>query len=275
MTTFRSPLTQHHLKHSQASASSRQRDVAIHAVGVNQLQDSFLATISHELRTPLTALAGYGELLADGIYGELTPTQFETVDRMRAVTHQLAVMIDSILTFSSLEAGSEKPVPSTFIPAEVLRDVVTTMEPIARKKGIELSVTANDGPVMSADREKVRQILMHLTDNAIKFSHTGSPCVVKLDVADRDHSLCFTVEDCGIGISPRDLERLFQPFCQIDTGLTRRNTGIGIGLYISQRLADLLGGVLAVESTVDVGSKFCLVIPREPLPKRDESDVAA
>ena len=227
-----------------------------------QAQNDFLATISHELRTPLTALAGYGEILADGILGTLTPPQHDTVERMRAVTHQLTVMIDSILTFTNLQAGSEKPVPSEMIPERVLQDAASIMEPIARKRGIELIVTTAAAAPMRSDKEKIRQILVHLIDNAIKFigTETGR---VELSVSDLDGTVEFTIVDSGIGISGDHLPRLFQPFSQVDTGLTRRHGGIGLGLFISQSLAKLLGGSIEVESTPGVGSTFSLIVPRK------------
>jgi two-component system cell cycle sensor histidine kinase PleC len=228
----------------------------------SRIQNEFLSTISHELRTPLTALAGYGEILADGILGELTPSQRDTIERMRAVTHQLTVMIDSILTFTNLQAGSEKPVLSDLDPEKVLREAVGVMEPIARKKGVELVVTATCSGVFRSDKEKIRQILVHLTDNAIKFIGNGERRV-ELSVADRERTVCFTVVDFGIGISEGDLQRLFQPFVRVDTGLTRRHGGIGLGLYISQCLAKLLDGRIEVESTLGVGSTFSLVLPRK------------
>jgi signal transduction histidine kinase len=226
---------------------------AAHAKGV------FLATISHELRTPLTALTGYGELLADEILGPLTPHQADMVDRMRSVTHQLGVMVDELLTFSALEAGRETVRLSDVSIVEILDAVVTVVEPLARLHELPLTVKLPERPPMLyTDAEKVRQILVNLIGNAVKFTDEGR---IDVEVARRDGELRVAVRDTGIGISPADRARLFQPFTQLDAGLTRRHGGTGLGLYNSSRLAHLLGGRIDVESEYGTGSTFTLVIP--------------
>ena len=230
------------------------------AQSANQAKSTFLATMSHELRTPLTALTGYGELLADEIVGPLTPLQHDTVERMRAVTHHLTVMIDEILTFSSIEAGREHALTVSVEPKAVLQSVAAVVEPLARKKSILFEVIAEGSvdPIVS-DPDKLRQILVNLAGNAVKFTDVGH---VRLRVADEGDAVRFAVEDSGIGISEADLARLFQPFTQVDAGLTRRHGGTGLGLYISSRLATLLHGRIDVRSTPGEGSVFSLVIPR-------------
>jgi signal transduction histidine kinase len=220
---------------------------------------AFLATISHELRTPLTALTGYGELLADEILGPLSAHQLDMVDRMRTVTHQLAVMVDELLTFSALEAGRETVRPSDVVFSDVIDGVLAVAEPLARQKGLALSVTMPDRPlVVHTDADKVRQILVNLVGNAIKFTDQG-----RIDVAVTRYNgeARITVRDTGIGITAADLTRLFQPFTQLDSGLTRRHGGTGLGLYNSRCLARLLGGRIDVESTPGAGSTFSLTIP--------------
>lgn len=230
------------------------------AQAANQAKSTFLATMSHELRTPLTALTGYGELLADEIVGPLTPLQRDTIERMRAVTHHLTVMIDEILTFSSIEAGRERVVRATVSPAEVLRAAAAVIEPLAHKKHVALILEADDGvPPLHSDADKLRQILVNLAGNAIKFTDAG---FVRLSVNGGSREVCFMVADSGIGIAADDLGRLFQPFTQVDASLTRRHGGTGLGLYISGRLASLLDGRIDVRSTLGVGSTFTLHVPR-------------
>jgi signal transduction histidine kinase len=227
--------------------------VAARAKGV------FLATISHELRTPLTALTGYGELLADEILGPLSPHQADMVDRMRSVTHQLAVMVDELLTFSALEAGRETVRLSDVSIVEILDAVVTVVEPLARQRELPLAVKLPDRPpTLYTDADKVRQILVNLIGNAVKFTDRGRVDVV---VDQRNGELTVQVRDTGIGIREADRARLFQPFAQLDAGLTRRHGGTGLGLYNSGRLAQLLGGRIDVQSEPGVGSTFTLVIP--------------
>jgi len=226
---------------------------ATHAKGV------FLATISHELRTPLTALTGYGELLADEILGPLSAHQLDMVDRMRSVTHQLAVMVDELLTYSALESGRETVHPSDVSLAEIMETAVSVIEPMARQKDLALSVTMPERPpALHTDGEKVRQILVNLLGNAVKFTDLGSVAVV---AERRNGELQLSVRDTGVGISEEDRLRLFQPFTQLDSGLTRRHGGTGLGLYNSSCLARLLGGRIEVESQPGEGSTFSLIIP--------------
>ncbi len=228
------------------------------AQAASQAKSDFMATMSHELRTPLTALTGYGELLAEEIVGPLTKEQGDVVERMRSVTHHLGVVIDEILTFSNLEAGREiyRPVPVDL--PELVRSAVAVVEPIARQKNIAFSADVPQGLGMVTDPDKVRQILVNLVGNAIKFTDAGS---VSLTVESRGERVAFHVADTGIGIRAADRARLFQPFTQLDAGLTRRHGGTGLGLYNSSRLAQLLGGRIDVDSEPGVGSTFTLIIP--------------
>ena len=226
---------------------------ATHAKG------AFLTTISHELRTPLTALTGYGELLADEIFGPLSEHQLDMVDRMRTVTHQLAVMVDELLTFSTLEAGRESVRPEDVALVDIIESVIAAVEPFARQKDLELGfVVPERPPMMNTDGEKIRQILVNLVGNAIKFTDKGH---VSISATRNNGELRVAVADTGIGISATDCARLFQPFTQLDSGLTRRHGGTGLGLYNSSRLAQLLGGRVDVESAPGSGSTFTLVVP--------------
>jgi len=239
----------------------------------NQAKTAFLATISHELRTPLTALTGYGELLADEILGALQPAQLDMVERMRAVTNHLAVMIDEILSYTNLEAGRERVVVTAVAPDALARDVCAAMEPRARAHGLQLrcEVVHRDTaghetevhsvlPTLQSDGDKLRQVIANLCDNAIKFTPRGG--MVWLRVIDAADMVCFEVRDSGIGIAATRLSEIFQPFKQLDSGLTRRYGGAGLGLHISQQLAALLGGWVGVESVLGEGSVFRVVIPR-------------
>ncbi len=228
----------------------------------NDTKSAFLATVSHELRTPLTALTGYGELLADEILGPLTAPQADVVERMRVVTHQLTAMIEEILTFSALEAGREVVRPAPTDVAEVVLAAATVVEPLAEQKGLAFAaVVPPAAPPLVTDADKLRQILVNLCGNAVKFTPAGA---VSLAVEAAGGALRCAVRDTGVGIAEADLPRLFHPFTQLDQGLTRRFGGTGLGLYISQRLARLLGGRIDVESAPGEGSTFTLTIPLRP-----------
>lgn len=234
------------------------------ARAADRAKTSFLATVSHELRTPLTALAGYGELLADGILGELTPQQTETVERMRAVTGHLTSLIEEILAYSNLEAGREQLHPSCLQAHVLARQVANIAEPLAMHKniGFQLDLPEDDITFVS-DGQKVRQILVNLAGNAVKFTESGRVC---MRIRREGDEVTFSVEDTGVGIAPADHPRLFQPFGQLEEGLTRRHGGTGLGLYVSRRLAELVRGRIEVAPRVGGGTVFKLFLPLSGLP---------
>jgi signal transduction histidine kinase len=227
----------------------------------NRTKSEFMATISHELRTPLTALTGYEELLADEVFGPLTEQQMAAIERMRTSTDLLTVIIEEILTFSRLEAGEEPVRPSETTAREIVDAAVSVLEPLALEKRLDLRVITPESPLtLFTDGDMVRRILVNLGANAIKFTETGT---VEIEASLRGSDVCFAVRDTGIGIAQADMPRLFQPFTQLDAGFTRRYGGTGLGLFISQRLAHLLGGIIEVESALGKGSVFTARIPRE------------
>jgi signal transduction histidine kinase len=231
------------------------------AQSADRAKGRFLATMSHELRTPLTALAGYGELLADQVIGPMSEPQLDILERMRSVTTHLSAMIEEILAFTSLEEGREIVRPTEFLAEDLLRSALAMIEPMAEQRGLELKLTLPSTTVrMSSDIEKARQILVNLLGNAVKFTDRGR---VMLKLAKASNAVRIDVVDTGIGIPADELPRLFRPFAQVDTGLTRRHGGTGLGLYISRRLATMLGGHIEVASQPGVGSTFSVVLPLE------------
>ena len=226
---------------------------------------SLLATLSHELRTPLTALEGYGELLEDEILGPLAPAQRDVIMRLRTVSRHLGSLIEDILTYASLEADRVVARVSQVSVDEVVDSLYPFVEPLAREKGINFRVDVEDGlPFLTTDEPKVRQILINLCQNAVKFTEQGE---VQVRVSrgspgpDGLPTIRCMVKDTGVGIPAPDLQRLFRPFSQVDSSLSRRYGGTGLGLYISRRLATLLGGRIEVVSRPGEGSAFTLVLP--------------
>jgi signal transduction histidine kinase len=229
------------------------------AQSADRAKGRFLATMSHELRTPLTALAGYNELLADQVIGPMSDPQLDIIERMRSVTTHLSAMIEEILAFTSLEEGRETVRPSDFLAEDLARAALAVIEPLAEQKGLRLHVQLPFSSVrMTSDIDKARQILVNLLGNAVKFTDSGA---VTLRLSRGARAVRVDVVDTGIGIAADELPRLFRPFAQVDTGLTRRHGGTGLGLYISRRLATLLGGHIEVESQVGRGSTFTVVLP--------------
>lgn len=222
----------------------------------------FLATISHELRTPLTALTGYEELLVDEVLGPISEPQRDVLERMRSVTHHLTAMIEDVLAYSSLEMGQEVVRPSELLIVDLIRAVAAVVEPLARQKGIALVVDVPDrAQRMTTDIDRARQILINLGGNAVKFTESGQ---VHIRASVKDGYVHIAVTDSGIGIGNVEQRQLFKPFAQVDTGLTRRHGGTGLGLYISSQLAKLLNGRIELQSEVGRGSTFTLILPVGP-----------
>ena len=227
----------------------------------NRAKSEFMATMSHELRTPLTAIAGYEELLSDEVLGSLTAAQHGALDRLRSSTEVLSSIIEEILTFSRLEAGQEEARPHDSTVQEIVNAAAAVLAPLASRKGIDFGVTVSEpGARVYTDVDMARRVLVNLGANAVKFTDRGT---VAVDVTVEDQWLRFAVRDTGIGIAGEDIPRLFQPFAQLDAGLTRRHGGTGLGLFISRRLAQLLGGRIELESEPGRGSVFTVVVPRE------------
>jgi PAS domain S-box-containing protein len=225
----------------------------------NRVKSEFLATMSHELRTPLNAMIGYADLLLAGIPESIPRAAQQKVARIGVSARHLLEVIEEILSFSQLEAGEER-VESTLVHLDALvEEVDALMEPLAVVKGIRLVCIAPPElrPIQS-DARKVRQILINLLGNAVKFTEEGE---VRLTLEEVGDEVRFRIADTGPGIAPENLERVFDPFWQVESGATRKAGGTGLGLSVARRLARLLGGDLTVESVVGRGSTFTLTLP--------------
>lgn len=237
-----------------------EQDARRRAEQASQSKSQFLAVMSHELRTPLTAVIGYADLLASETSGELGPKQAEQVGRIRSSAWHLVSIIDEILTFARMEAGREQVRLERLDAAHLARAACELLEPQARARGLELHVDVPPGPLwIRSDPGKVRQILLNLLGNAVKFTDEGG--VFLTLHPEGDEWLAFTVRDTGPGIDAEHLERIFEPFTQADQSATRLKGGTGLGLAVSRRLAHLLGGDVTVDSTVGEGSTFTLRLP--------------
>jgi PAS domain S-box-containing protein len=229
------------------------------ATAASRIKSDFMATMSHELRTPLNAIMGYTDLLDLQIAGPLSPRQSEQLERIRASTDHLLMVIEQILTFSRVEAGKENLHVERVNALELVHECASMVEPIARQKGLAFSMQLpqQEIPIVT-DGVKLRQVLLNILSNAIKFTDTG---VISLRVEANPRYVAFDVEDTGIGIAQEHRERIFDPFWQVHGGVKRRNGGTGLGLTVSRQLTNLLGGELSVQSELGRGSRFSVRIP--------------
>jgi signal transduction histidine kinase len=227
------------------------------------LKSQFLANMSHEFRTPLNAILGYTSMLLQGVSGgEMTPPQRRNLGRVDSNARHLMALVNDILDISRIEAG-KMPLHSTeFKVADLIGEVMAEVEPIiARAKlKVETDVAPAAGKIF-ADRQKVKQIVLNLLSNALKFTQEGSVTVVARYRAAADE-VSVAVIDTGIGIAPADQEKVFEDFQQADNSTTRQYSGAGLGLSICRRLADMMDGRIALQSHVGKGSTFTLVLPR-------------
>ena len=230
----------------------------------NQAKGNFLAVMSHELRTPLSAIIGYEELLADEITGPINDGQRQQLSRIKASARHLLQLIDEILTYSRVEVGREAVDIETVPLQAVIDDAVALVAPMADDKGVALTCSKLDGVTpIRTDAQKVRQIVVNLLSNAVKFTAAGGSISVTLTTTER--RVTITIRDSGIGIAGEFLDRIFEPFWQVEQKATRTAGGTGLGLSVSRRLARMLGGEIEVESTVGEGSTFIVTLPLDAL----------
>jgi signal transduction histidine kinase len=240
------------------------------AQSASRAKSDFIAAMSHELRTPLNAVLGHLQLLELEIHGTLQPKQHESLARIGAATRHLRGLIEEVLSFARLEAGRTPVLIAQTNVSELVEEVVAVIEPLAAEKRLTLAVDLPAAPQHArTDPDKVRQILINLAGNAVKFTESGS-VQVSLERAERgdgsgvDGALIVHVTDTGPGIPTQDHDRLFRPFEQLDSGLARRYGGTGLGLYLSGQYARMIGARIEVESELGQGSTFSLVIPEDP-----------
>ncbi len=227
---------------------------------LDRLKSNFLATISHELRTPLTSVIGYSEMMLEGLGGPLTAEQREYLQIIMDKGESLLGLITSILDISKVEAGRVKLVVSPVDVNSLMRDAVATVAPLARKKGLQVTWQPAKLPAVQCDREKIRQALINLTSNAVKFTPTGGSVTVEAR-ADGDDRVAISVADTGIGITPQNQGRIFDVFYQVDGSTTREFGGAGLGLAIVKSYLEAHAGTVTVSSVAGKGSTFTLTLP--------------
>lgn len=227
----------------------------------SKAKSEFLATMSHELRTPLNAIMGLSQLLQQEIVGSLNDKQKEYVNCIYSSGEHLLSLINDILDLSKVEAGREELFLSSLHVQELCNYVISTIQDSAIEKGLELTTKIEEeADICTADERRIKQMLINLLTNAIKFTTAGK---VSLEVKKVPQGITFVVTDTGIGIDPSQVKFLFEPFKQLDSQLSRQYEGTGLGLALTRKLARLHGGDVTVESTLGKGSRFTIFLPKE------------
>jgi len=231
------------------------------AEAANESKSQFLANMSHELRTPLNAVIMYSELLAEEAEEQNVASFVPDLHKIRAAGKHLLELVNGVLDLSKIEAGKMELFPEAIDVTTLVKEVAAMLEPLLAKNKNSLTIQiADDAREMIGDSTKIRQVLFNLLSNANKFTEAGQIDVcVRLDPVLQ--TICLSVKDSGIGMSPEQLSRLFQPFMQADASTTRKYGGTGLGLAIIKRFTELMGGTVEVQSVVNVGSTFCVTLP--------------
>ncbi|MCL1489171.1 MAG: HAMP domain-containing histidine kinase [Pseudanabaena sp. Salubria-1] len=257
----------------------------IELIRVTKLKDEFLSNMSHELRTPLNGILGMAECLQEEIFGEINPSQKDAIATIQNSGNHLLELIQDMLDVSQIMAGMLKIDIKTISIADLCNSSLELTKQQALKKQIQLTTSVfSNTEVIAVDPRRIRQVLVNLLDNAVKFTPSGGK--VDLDVRivnDLSRELTFThsvangcwikfsITDTGIGISTSDRDKLFQPFIQIDSGLNRKYEGSGLGLVIVKQIVELHGGYVDVSSQIDQGSCFTVYLPYEDSKTPDTS----
>src|SRR3954464_10000449 len=248
----------------------------------NRMKNDFLANVSHELRTPLNAIVGFVDLLREGVYGELSPRQVKPVERIEASANHLRHLLDRVLDLAKMAAGRLEIHTETIDLRPFVLDVASEIESLVSEKGLSLSLVMGAAlPRIRTDPTHLRQILVNLLGNAVKYTNEGG-IVIRTKLVDSlpdsgppsperasypvNPWIGIQVIDTGIVIDPADQRRIFEEFEQVDAG-PRGNSaerGTGLGLAISRRLASLIGGMVELESKLGKGSTFTLWLPVDP-----------
>jgi len=250
------------LKAELAQAQHARQD----AVDTARIRKDFLTTTSHELRTPLNAILGFSEILRDEMFG---PMQNERYLEYAKIIHQsgghVLSLINDLLDLSKLDAGKLELSVEPVQILKVIIDCVRSVEPQATRDQVGISIHVHDGiDRLCVDRRRLHQMLLNLLSNALKFTPPGGE--ITIEAFRRGSDIALSVSDTGIGIRAEDIPKVLEPFGQVDSMLAQKHKGTGLGLPLTKELAELHGGSLSMESSVDVGTTVTIILPPHPAP---------
>ncbi len=240
------------------------RQQALALTQASQMKTQFLSNMSHEFRTPLNAILGYTSILKQGVAGRLGREAKEQLERIASNGRHLLTIVNEILDISQIEAGRMPVRVTTFRLQDVIDEVRAELEPIVHTAGLSVSIHIPEHKTrIATDRQKLKQVLLNLMSNAVKFTPRG-----RVGIEVRYHTgprrVDIAVSDTGIGIAESDQERIFDDFQQLDNSSTRAYSGTGLGLAICRRFVNMMRGDISVQSRVGAGSTFTITLPVEP-----------
>lgn len=250
-----------HSRYVEQENTTRLKEAYKQAALAAGVKSDFLAVMSHELRTPLTAIMGYSEILLDGCVGPMVPEQAEMLERIDASSKHLLLLIQQVLDISRAERGKLEMQVDRFDICELVKRTVTILNPIASKKGLTLHVNVPRNRCLAeSDMGKLRQIIVSLVGNAIKFTNEGS---VTVELLPNHSTFMLKVRDTGIGIPLEEQGMVFEPFYQVGGSIYNRSKeGAGLGLTICREITLLMNGSIECESKPDAGTVFTVILPR-------------
>lgn len=232
------------------------------AKDANEAKSEFLATISHELRTPLNVIIGFDQCLLMEMDGPINEQQRKSLQKIEKSSFHLLTSINDILDFAKIEASKMELEITPHNIIEILNSCIEEIQPLAIQKNLDLTLSCNTSSLfIEIDKMRIRQVVLNLLSNAVKFTEKGS---IKVVLIDNPNQIEICVIDTGIGLSQEEILKIFHPFTQADSSITRKYGGTGLGLMISKRIVELHGGVIAVESQKGKGSTFIVEIPKIP-----------
>ena len=262
------------LRSAQSELRQRQRELeelTDEAQSANRAKSQFLANMSHELRTPMNAIIGYSEMLADEAEDLGLEKFIPDLKKIRTAGKQLLALINDILDLSKIEAGKVDLHYEEFEVRDMIKDVATISEPLAAKNSNKLVLNVVDAGMYS-DLTRVRQILFNLLGNACKFTHSGTvQLTVSGEATSQGDFVKFQVQDSGIGMTPEQIDKVFEAFAQADSSTTRKYGGTGLGLAITKKFCEMMGGTIAVESEPGKGATFTVRLPKRARNNTDQS----